>query len=176
MEDLGRLLYEEEIKERRAQAELSANHIGIFVSFLVLILTWTVYGVQAWRGIESLWLAIGLLISLFLTAIFLYLISILVRTEVIRFMPIKVYDKGILMPITNFDRFIWRKHKFIHDNDLESVRLVRAHKPDKENILIATTKQGRTYTKRYDRNSEEPVNILENVRISAPQAKVLISE
>lgn len=176
MEEMGRLLYEEEIKERRAQGELGTNHIGIFVSFLVLILTWTVYGVEAWKGIRTLWLAIGLVASLILTAIFLYLINALVRAEVTKFMPIKVYDKGILMPITNFDRILWRKHMFIHDNDLESVRLIRSHKPDKKDILIATTKQGRAYTKKYDRNSEEPMNILENVHISAPQAKISISE
>ena len=173
---MGRLVYEEEIKERRVQAELSANHIGIFVSFLILILTWTVYGVQAWKGIGTLWLVMGLLTSLLLTAIFLYLIGLLVRAEVTKYIPIKIYDKGILMPVTYFDRILWRKQPFIHDNDLESVRLIRAHKPDKEDILVATTKQGRTYTKKYDRNSEEPVNILENVHFSAPQAKVSISE
>lgn len=173
---MGRLLYEEDIKERRAQAELSANHIGIFVSFLVLILTWTVYGVQAWRGIGSLWLAIGLLISLILTVISIIIIDKLLRAEVTQYLPIKVYERGILMPTTPFDRFLWRKQPFIHYNSLNSIRLIRAQKSDKMDTLIATTKRNRNYPKRYDRNSKEARNILDSVREAFPRARIEVSE
>ena len=173
---MGRLLYEEEIKERRAQAELSANHIGIFVSFLVLILTWTVYGVQAWRGIESLWLATGLLVSLILTAISIVLIDKLLRAEITQYLPIKVYERGILMPTTPFDRFLWRKQPFIHYNGLNSIRLIRAQKSDKMDTLIVITKQKKNYPKRYDRNSKEARNILDSVRKAFPQARIEVSE
>lgn len=176
MEDKGRLLYEEDIKERRIQAELNSNHLGIFVCILIMILIWTVYGAEIWRGISRAWVVVGFVVSLFSTLTLMYIIGILVRVEFTQFIPIKVYDKGVLMPTTNFDMIIWRKQPFIHDNDLESVKLVRSHKPDHKDILIATTKQRKVYTKRYDRHSKEPENILESVRISAPQAKVLIIE
>lgn len=176
MEEKGRLLYEEVMRERRAQAELNPNHIGIFVSFLFLVLTWTVYGAMIWYGISTLWTVIGFILSLILSAIFIQIMGVLIREEFTQVIPIKVYDKGVLMPTTNFDRIIKRKQPFIHDNDLESVILIRTHKPSQKDILVATTKQGRTYIKKYDCNSEEPENILESVRISAPQAKVSIVE
>ena len=176
MEDMGRLLYEEEIKERRAQAELSTNHIGIFVGFLVLILTWTVYGVEAWRGIDTVWLVIGLIISLILTIISLITIDKLLRAELTQYLPIKVYEKGLLMPTTPFDRVLWRKQSFISYNSLNNLRLIRAQKSDKQDLLIAITKQRRNYPKKFDRNSKEARNILENVRKAFPQARIEVSE
>lgn len=176
MEDLGRLLYEEEIKERRAQAELNTNHIGVFVSFLVLTLTWTVYGVEAWRGIDAVWLVIGLIVSLVLTIISLITIDRLMRAELTQYLPIKVYEKGILMPTTPFDRILWRKQPFINYNSLNSIKLIRAHKSDQKDILITTTKGRKNYPKRYDRDSKETKSILENVRKAFPQAKIEVSE
>jgi hypothetical protein len=176
MEDRGRLLYEEEFKETRVQAELNGHHIGILVTSLFILLTWSLYGYQIWKGISNLWIVLGLIISLILTGIFIFIIDRLIGIEFTQNLPIKIYEKGILMPITPMDRIIGRKRSFIHDNDLESVRLVRAHKPEKKDVLIATTKQKKVYIKRYDRNSDVPDDIMESVRISAPQAKILISE
>lgn len=173
---MGRLLYEEEIKERRAQAELNTNHIGIFVSFLILILTWTVYGVEVWRGVEASLTVIGLLVSILLTVIFIIIIDRFVRAEFAQFLPIKVYERGILMPITPFDRFLWRKQPFIHYKNLDRIRLVRAHKSDQRDMLIATTKQRRNYPKGYDRNSQEARNILDSVHKAFPQARIEVSE
>ena len=176
MEDRGRLLYEEEFKETRVQAELNGHHIGILVAFLFLILTWSLYGYQIWKGISNLWIVLGFIFSLILTGILIFIMDRLIGMEFTQNLPIKIYEKGILMPTTPMDRLIGRKRPFIHDNDLESVRLVRAHKPEKKDLLIATTKQKRVYVKRYHRNSDVPDDIMENVRISAPQAKISISE
>lgn len=176
MEEKGRLLYEEEIRQKRVQAELNTNHIGMFICLLLLLMTWTAFGASVWESIGLLWVALGFITSLILTGILLYVIGIFGREEFTQFMPIKVYDKGVLMPITNFDRILFRKQPFIPDNDLESVVLVRARKPDQKDILIATNKQGKTYKKKYIRYSDEPENILDSVRISAPQARISINE
>lgn len=176
MGETGRLVYEEEIQERRAQAELSANHIGIFVSFLILILTWTTYGVQAFRGVGALWLGIGFVVSLILTIIFLIIIDKMLRAEITQYLPIKVYEKGILMPTTPFDRILWRKQPFINYSNLNSIRLTRAHKSDQQDILVATTKQRRNYPKMYHRDSKEAGNILDSVQKVFPRARIEISE
>jgi hypothetical protein len=176
MEDMGKLLYEEEIKERRVQGELSTNHIGIFICLLVLILTWTVYGVQVWRGIGVAWLVFGLIISLILTIISLIIIDKLARAEFTQYWPIKVYENGIMMPPTPFDRVLWKKQPFIFYNNLSSIRLIRAPKPDHMDLLIIITKSRKSYLKRYNRDSKETKNILENVRKAFPQARIEISE
>jgi hypothetical protein len=176
MEDRGRLLYEEEFSEKRTQAEINANHIGMFVAFLFVILTWTLYGYMIWRGTRLLWVILGFIMALILSGIFLFIMDRLVAMEFTQNLPIKIYEKGILMPTTPMDRIVGRKRPFIHDNDLESVRLVRAHKPYKRDMLIATTKQRKVYVKRYDRYSDVPDDILEAVQISAPQAKIIVSE
>ncbi|UCG69191.1 MAG: hypothetical protein JSV09_15645 [Thermoplasmata archaeon] len=176
MGETGRLVYEEEIQERRAQAELSVNHIGIFVSFLILIITWTTYGVQAWRGVGALWLGIGLVVSLILTLISLVLIDKMLRAEITQFLPIKVYEKGILMPTTSFDRILWRKQPFINYGNLNSIRLIRAHKSDDQDILVAITNQRRNYPKKYDRNSKEAGNILDSIHKAHPRLRIEISE
>ena len=176
MAERGKLLYEEEIKERRAQAELNPNHIGIFISFLVMISTWSVYGVKASEGVSVLWLAAGLIISLLVTLVALYLMDMLIRIEFTQFLPIKVYERGILMPTTSFDRILWRKQGFIHYNNLASIRLIKAHKPDEKDLLIAMTKQKKNYSKRYDRNSKEARNILESVHLAFPKARVEVRE
>ncbi len=176
MEDMGRLLFEEEIKERRVQGELSTNHIGIFIGLLVLILTWTVYGVQAWRGIGAAWLMFGLILSLILTIISLITIDRLVRAEFTQYWPIKVYEKGIMMPPTPVDRIFWKKQPFIYYNNLSSIRLIRAPKPDHMDLLIIITKSRKNYLKRYNRDSKETKNILESVCKAFPQARIEISE
>jgi hypothetical protein len=176
MEERGRLLYEEDLKERRAQAELNANHIGIFMAFLFLVLTWTLYGYMIWKGVRTLWIGLGFIFALILTGILLFIINRFIEMEFTQNLPIKIYEKGILMPITPMDRIIGRKRSFIHDNDLESVSLVRAHRPNKKDLLIAKTKQKKVYLKRYNRDSNVPDDILENIQISAPQAKISISE
>jgi hypothetical protein len=176
MVEKGMLLYEEEFRETRVQAELGGNHIGILSSALLLILTWTLYGYYIWDGISNFWTGFGFVLALILTIISFYLIDRFIGMEFTQNLPIKIYDKGILMPTTPFERIIRRKQSFIHDNDLESVTLVRSHKPNKMDMLIAKTKQKKIYIKRYDRNSDVPEDILENVHISAPQAKISISE
>ncbi|UCE36410.1 MAG: hypothetical protein JSW00_12920 [Thermoplasmata archaeon] len=176
MDEKGRLLYEEDIKKRRAQAELNPNHIIIVVSLLFLILTWAVYGVKAWQGVTVQWLAVGLLISIIVTLILFYFLDRFIREELTKYLPIKVYEKGILMPTTPIDRILWRKKPFIHINELGSIRLVRAHKPQQKDWLIAQTSRRQNYPKRYDRNSKEVENILNVVRKTFGQVKVEISE
>jgi hypothetical protein len=176
MEDRGRLLYEEEFSEKRTQAEINANHIGMFVAFLLIILTWTLYGYMVWKGTRIAWIIFGFIVAFILSWILIFIMDRLVAMEFTQNLPIKIYEKGILMPTTPMDRWVGRKRPFIHDNDIESVKLVRAHKPYKKDILIATTKQKKVYIKRYDRYSDAPDDILENVQISAPQAKISISE
>jgi hypothetical protein len=176
MEERGRLLYEEDLRERRAQGELNANHIGIFMVFLFLVLTWTLYGYTIWKGVRTLWIGLGFILALILTGILLFIMDRFIGIEFTQNLPIKIYEKGILMPTTPMDRIIGRKRSFIHDNDLESVSLVRAHKPNKKDLLIAKTKQKKVYLKRYNRDSNVPDDILENIQISAPQAKISISE
>jgi hypothetical protein len=176
MEERGRLLYEEDLRERRAQAELNANHLGIFMVFLFLVLTWTLYGYSIWKGVRILWIGLGFILALILTGILLFIVDRFIGIEYTQNLPIKIYEKGILMPTTPMDRIIGRKRSFIHDNDLESVSLVRAHRPNKKDLLIAKTKQKKLYLKRYDRDSNVPDDILENIQISAPQAKISISE
>ncbi len=176
MEERGRLLYEEEIKERRAQAELSTNHMGIFGGLLVLILTWTVYGVEAWRGLEVHWLVFGLVVALLLTVISLFVIDTLLRFELTQFLPVKVYEKGVLMPTTPLDRIIWRKEPFIHYSNLSDMKFMRTHKPDQKDMLTAITRQRKNYPKQYDPTSEEPKNILKAVKKAFPQVKVAIDE
>lgn len=176
MAERGKLLYEEEIKERRAQAELNPNHIGIFVCFLVIITTWSVYGIKASEGVSTLWMGAGLIIALLVTIVALYLMDMLIRVEFTQYIPVKVYEKGILMPTTSFDRVLWRKKAFIHYNNLASIRLIKAHKQDKKDMLVATTKQRKRYPKRYDRNSKETKNILENIQKAFPQARIDVRE
>jgi hypothetical protein len=176
MGETGRLVYEEEIQERRAQAELSANHIGIFVSFLILVLTWTSYGVQTYRGVGALWLGLGLAVSLLLTVVFIFIMDRMLRAEITQYLPIKVYEKGILMPTTPFDRILWRKQPFINYGNLNSIRLIRGHKSNDQDILVATTKQRRNYPKKYDRNSKEAGKILDSVRMAHPRARIEIGE
>ena len=176
MEERGRLIYEETIIESRAQAELNAHHIGIFVSFIVLIFTWIVYGYKIWNGIEVLWVGIGIFVSLFVTLICLYMIDILVRLEFTRNLPIKVYGGGILMPTTQFDRILWKKQPFIHESDLEGLTLIKAHNPDQKDTLIATTKKRKSYPKRYHRNSKEVRNIIKIVQKTFPKVKVEVNE
>ncbi|UCE74135.1 MAG: hypothetical protein JSV56_00140 [Methanomassiliicoccales archaeon] len=176
MDEKGRLLYEEDIKKRRAQAELNPYHIFIVVSLLFLILTWAVFGVIAWRGTALSWLAAGLLISIIITLILIYIIDELLRLELTKYIPIKVYEKGILMPTTPIDRIFWRKKPFIHASELSSIRLIRAHKPEQKDCLIATTVGNKNYPKRYDRNSKEVPQILDVVKRTFSQVKVDISE
>jgi hypothetical protein len=176
MEDRGRLLYEEEFRESRIQAELNGHHIGMMGSVLAILLIWSLYGWRVWRGVGFPWRGGGFLLALILTMIFIIIFNKLYALEFTQNLPIKIYEKGILMPTTFLDRKVGRKNSFIHDNDLESVRLIRAHKPEKRDLLIATTKQRKVYVKRYDRSSDVPYDIMESVRISAPQAKILISE
>lgn len=176
MEERGRLLYEEDRRESRAQAELNANHLGLFMAFLFLVLTWTLYGYVVWKEARMLWMGLGFILALILSGILLFIMDKLIGMEFTQNLPIKIYEKGILMPTTPMDRIIGRKRSFIHDNDLESVSLVRAHRPNKKDLLIAKTKQKKMYLKRYDRDSNVPDDILENIQISAPQAKISISE
>jgi hypothetical protein len=175
MEDRGMLLYEEEIRESRMQAELNGHHIGIMGSAMAILLTWSLYGWRVWLGVSFPWRGLGGIIAIILTIVFIMIMNRLYAIEFTQNLPIKIYEKGILMPTTFLERFRG-KHSFIHDNDLESVRLVRAHSPDKMDVLYAITKQKRVYTKRYDRSSDIPDDIMEAVRISAPQAKISISE
>lgn len=176
MEERGRLLYEEKIADRRAQAELNTNHIGLFMGCLVLIITWTVYGYKVSQGIELLWVVVGLLVSLILTVIGLFTIDRLLRLEFTRNLPIKVYEEGILMPTTRSDRVLWRKPPFIHENDLDSLRLIIAHNPDHKDMLIATTKHAKSYPKMYDRNSREARNIIEIVDEAFHKVKAQVNE
>jgi hypothetical protein len=176
MVEKGRLLYEEEFRETRIQAEIGGNHIGILSSILLLILTWTLFGYYLWKGVSAFWTGAGLFFAIVLTIISLYLIDKFIGMEFTQNLPIKIYDKGILMPTTPYERIMRGKQSFIHDNDLESVTLVRSHKPNQMDKLIAKTKGKKIYIKRYDRTSDVPEDILENVHISAPQAKISISE
>ena len=109
MEDKGKLLYEEDIKERRAQAELNSNHIGMYVCSLTLTLTWIIYGVRLTAGISAAWISGGFLLCLIITGISLLAMDKFKRMEVARTLPIKVYENGILMPTTLFDRTLWRR-------------------------------------------------------------------
>ena len=150
IEERGKLIYEEEFKEERTQGELSSNHLGIFGSFLVIILTWTLMGYGIWKGIEALWLGTGLVISLILTFISLYLVDKFIGLEFTQNLPIKIYEKGILMPTTPFDRMIKRLQPFIHNDNLGSVRRVRTHNPNQKDLLIVRTKHKKEYVKRYE--------------------------
>ena len=176
MEDKGKLLYEEDIKERRVQAELNANHIGTFVCALALVLIWLVYGVRLAAGISVGWIAGGFFLCLVVTGIVLLAMDRFKRMEVARTLPIKVYENGILMPTTIFDRTLWRKPAFVRYNNLGSLALVRTHKLDRKDVLMATTKNKRRYPKLYDPNSEEAKNILEMVHRASPQVHIDILE
>lgn len=176
MEDRGKLLYEEDVKERRAQAELNANHILIFINILIIILTWSVMGFEAWRGIEVSWAITGLIISLLVTLIAFLIIDTLVRAEFTQKLPIKVYEKGILMPITPIDKIIWMKQPYIPYNNLNYLRLVKAQKKDKKDVLMATTMRRKSFPKMYDRNSKEVKIILESVRKAHPKVKIVMTE
>ncbi len=98
------------------------------------------------------------------------------RMEVARTLPIKVYENGILMPTTLFDRTLWRKPAFVRYSNLGSLALVRTHKPDRKDVLLVTTKNKRRYPKQYDPNSEEAKNILEMVHRASPQVHIDIFE
>ncbi len=176
MTEKGRLLYEEEIKERRAQGDLNTNHIVIFASFLALILTWTVFGVEVYREVAMVWLIGGLVTAIIITFISFYLIDKMLRAEFSQFLPIKIYENGMLLPTTVFDRVLWRKKVFIHRNELSKVRLERAHKAEKMDWLIAVTNTKKRYPKIYDRNSKEVLNILDVVKKNFPKAKIEIEE
>jgi hypothetical protein len=176
MEDRGRLIYEEEIRESRIQAELNGHHIGMMGCAMAILLTWSLYGWRIWLGVGFPWRGLGGIIAVILTVVFIMIMNKLYALEFTQNLPIKIYEKGILMPITPMDAALRRKRSFIHDNDLASLSLVRAHRPDKKDILYAVTKQKRVYTKRYDRNSDIPEDIMDAVRISAPQAKISFSE
>jgi len=176
MVDKGKLLYEEDIKERRAQAELNTNHIGMYVCALTLILTWISYGVRLTTGISAAWISGGYLLCLIITGISLFIMDKFKRMEVARTLPIKVYENGILMPTTLFDRTLWRKPAFVCYSNLGSLALVRTHIPDRKDVLSATTKNKRRYPKLYDPNSEEAKNILEMVHRASPQVHIDIFE
>ena len=176
MEQRGRLRYEEKIEETRAKAELSANHIGIFVSILIIILSWSVLGYGIGKKMEAIWISAILIAAIFFTMVFLYVINILVRFEISSHLPVKVYDEGVLMPTTSFERIISGKRPFIYFHNLASIRLIRAHEPDKKDILIAVTKRRRSYAKRFDRSSEEAANIIEAVQKANPKTKIMIRE
>jgi hypothetical protein len=176
MEDKGKLLYEEDIKERRAQAELNSNHIGMYVCGLAIVLIWIVYIVRLATGISAAWVIGGFFLSLIVTGISLLFMDRFKRMEVARVLPIKVYENGILMPTTMFDRTLWRKPPFVRFNNLGSLALVRIHKPDRKDILMAVTKNKRRYPKWYDPNSEEVKNILEMVHRASPQVHIDILE
>ncbi len=176
MVEKGRLLYEEEIIERRAQGELSTNHIVIFASFLALILTWTVFAVEAYRKVAGMWLVIGLIAALAITLISIVVMDRMMRAEFSQFLPIKIYENGILMPTTVFDRILWRKKPFILKNELSKIRLDRAHKKEKMDWLIAITNANRSYPKIYDRNSKEVLKIIDVVKKSFAQVRIEIEE
>jgi hypothetical protein len=176
MAEKGRLLYEEEILERRAQGELNTNHIVIFASVLALILTWTVFAEEAIRGVASVWLIGGLVCALIITMISFYLIDRMLRAEFSQFLPIKIYENGMLLPTTIFDRVLWRKKSFIHRNEISIVRLERAHKAENMDRLIAITNTKKRYPKIYDRNSKEVLNILDVVKKNFPNVKIVIEE
>lgn len=176
MEDKGKLLYEEDIKERRAQAELNSSHIGIFVCALALVLLWLIYIVRLADGISAGWVIGGFVLSLIITGILLLMIDRFKRQEVARTLPIKIYENGILMPTTFLDRWLWKKPAFVRYNNLGSLALVRTHKPDKKDVLKAITKNNRSYPKLYDPNSEEARNILEMVHRASPQIHIDVLE
>ena len=100
----------------------------------------------------------------------------MVRVEFTRNLPIKIYEKGILMPITPIDKIIWRKQPYIPYNNLYYLSLVKAQKKDKKDVLMAITMRRKSYPKRYDRNSKEVKFILESVRKAYPNVKVVMSE
>jgi predicted ferric reductase len=176
MEDRGKLLYEEDIKERRAQAELNANHIIIFMSILFIFLAWSVLGYGAYSGIEITWAIVGFLAALFVTLVAFLIIDSLLRIELTQFLPIKIYERGILMPITIIDRYVWMKYPYIPYNNLNHIKVVKAQKKDKKDVLTAISMRRRSYPKRYDRNSKEVKIILESIRKAHPKVKVLMSE
>jgi hypothetical protein len=176
MAEKGRLLYEEKIMERRAQGELNTNHIVIFACFLALILTWTSFGVQAYRQVAIGWLIAGLITAIIVTLISFYLIDKMLRAEFSQFLPIKIYENGMLMPTTVFDRIIWRKRPYIQKNELLEVRLERAHKAEKMDWLIAITNTRKRYPKVYDRNSKEVLKILDVLKKSFPKVRIDIEE
>ena len=176
MEDTGKLLYEEDIKGRRKQAELTSNHIGMYVSVLVLILTWILFLVGALSDVAAVWIGVGLVFALILTGMALFAIDKLGSAEAARTLPIKVYENGILMPTTAMDRILLRKHPFIRYINLGTIRLIRTQRPDKKNLLVALTKQKKRYPKQYDPNSEEPRNILDTVQKASPQVHIEIND
>jgi len=176
MTEKGSLLYEEEILEQRTQGELNTNHIVIFACLLALILTWTSFGVQAYRQIAFGWLIAGLITAFVVTLIAFYLIDKMLRAEFSQYLPIKIYENGILMPTTVFDRMLWRKNPFIHRNELALLRLERAHKAEKMDWLIIHTNSNKRYPKIYDRNSKEVLNIIDMVKKNFPNVKIVIEE
>lgn len=176
MQERGKLIYEEVFKEERTQGELSSNHLGIFGSFLVIILIWTLMGYGFWKGTEALLLGTGLVISLILTFISLYSVDKFIGLEFTQNLPIKIYEKGILMPITPFDRIVKRGQSFIQYDNLESVKRVRTHNPNQKDLLIVRTKHKKEYVKRYESSSGIPNDILENLKKSAPLTKIFVSE
>jgi hypothetical protein len=176
MQERGKLIYEEQFKEERIQGELSSNHIGIFGSFLVIILTWTLMGYGIGQGTETLYLVVGLVISLILTFISLYLVDKFIGLEFTQNLPIKIYEKGILMPTTPFERMIRGMQPFIYNDNLESVRRIRTHNPNQKDLLIVRTKRKKEYVKRYDGSSDVPNDILENMKKSAPSVTISVSE
>lgn len=176
MQERGKLIYEEEFKGERTQGELSSNHLGIFGSFLVIILTWTLMGYGIGQGIESLLLGVGLVISLILTFISLYLVDKFMGLEFTQNLPIKIYEKGILMPTTPFERMIRGMQPFIYNENLDTVRRIRTHNPIKKDLLIVRTKHKKDYVKRYEGSSDVPNDILRNLKKSAPSAKISVSE
>ena len=176
MEEKGKLLYEEDIKSRRAQAELNSNHIGMFVCTLAIVLIWIIYIVRLATGISAFWVVIGFFFCLVITGISLLTIDRFKRMEIARTLPIKVYENGILMPTTFIDRTLWRKPAFVRYNNVRSLSLLRTHRPDKKDVLVATTKNKRRYPKLYNPDSEEAKNILEMVHRASPQVHIDIFE
>ncbi len=176
MNETGRLIYKEKVKDRRGKTEVNSDQIGIYLLFMFLLLIWAILTYQLWKGVEILPSLLGGTIAIILTIVLFFPISHLWNREMIRNMPIKVYEHGISMPTTFLQRRLNKRPSFIHFNSLERLRIVYTPLPFSQNAVLAITRKGEKYIKHYEPESQMPRKLAKIVKNVNPQIKIEILE
>lgn len=176
MNEKGRLIYKEKLKDRKRKTEVNSDQIGIYLLFMFLLLIWTILIYELWKGVEILFGLLGSIIALILTIVLFFPITYLWNKQMIRNMPIKVYEHGLSMPTTLLQRRLNKRSSFIHFNSLERMRIVISPQPLYQNAVLAITKKGEKYIKHYEPESQMPRKLAKIVKKVNPQTKVEILE
>jgi len=84
-------------------------------------------------------------------AFVVYLIHELTRGTILRSMPIKVFENGLLMPSTFFEQRVFGKHRFIPSENIDQIYYINGFEDFylSSRKIVLRTKDGHKYEKSY---------------------------